>query len=349
LPVLASSPESEAARDADPVLVEVRRGPIVESRHRGAAAVMDASGQVIAAWGDVEKPVYPRSAIKPLQALALVETGAAERYGLGDAELALACASHSGEPMHVARIAAWLERIGLEVGDLECGVHPPMDAASAAALIRAGAAPTPAHNNCSGKHTGMLTAARHRGERTRGYIMADHPVQQRWMGIVGEMCSADLAHAPIAIDGCSIPTVAIPIAALARGMAKLADPSGLAASRAASCERIRRAIAAYPELVAGTGRFCTAVMTAVKDRILLKGGAEGVYCAAVPALGLGVALKIDDGAGRGAEVAIAAILRHVGALSDADEGALAATLAPTLSNWNGLTVGEVRPAPGWSR
>jgi L-asparaginase II len=333
---------------ANPVLVEVTRGPRVESRHRGAAAVADTGGKLVAAWGQVEEAVYPRSAIKPLQALAVIETGAAEAFAMSESEIALACASHSGQPIHTEAVAAWLARIGLGVGDLECGAHPPSHPPSAAALIRAGLAPSAAHNNCSGKHTSMLTAARHRGERLRGYIMADHPVQQRWLATVGEICGTDLSRAPMGIDGCSIPTVAIPLTAMARGMARLADPSALSTGRAEACRRIARAMAARPELVAGSGRFSTVVMTGTGGRVLLKEGAEGVYCAALPSLGLGIALKIEDGAGRAAEAAMAAVLRYLGALDEADWGRLSDSLEPGLRNWNGFAVGEIRAAPGWA-
>ena len=331
----------------NPLLAVATRGPIVESWHRGTAAVADAQGKVVAAWGDVERAVYPRSAIKPLQALALIESGAADAFGLSEAELALACASHSGEPMHTEAVTAWLARIGLGVDDLECGAHAPSYEPAHEALIRAGREPTPVHNNCSGKHSGMLSAARHKGEPTRGYIQPDHPAQRRWIGTVGEMCGVDLARAPMGIDGCSIPTLAIPIVAMARGMARLADPRRLHAERAAACRRVLAATAARPEMVAGTGRFGTVVMEGTGGRLLVKGGAEGVYCAAVPGMGLGIAVKIDDGAARAAEAALAAILRHLGALDAASWRALAAFCAPTLHNRNGIAVGDVRAADGW--
>lgn len=337
----------EVSLDANPVLIEIARGALVESRHRGAAAVVDARGKLVAAWGQVDAAAFPRSAIKPLQALAVIESGAADAYALSDAELALACASHSGEPKHVEAVTAWLERIGLGVADLECGAHAPYHGPANEALLRAGKAPTAAHNNCSGKHSGMLSAAHHKGESTKGYIQPGHPVQQRWIRTVGEMCGVDLARAPMATDGCSIPTVAFPLRAMALGMARLASQEGLDPERAAACRRVLRAVMARPDLVAGTGRFGTVVMEATGGRILLKGGAEGVYCGAVPHLGLGLALKIDDGAARAAEAAAAAILRHLGALDDASWRALQGACRPTLRNWNRIEVGEVRAAGNW--
>ena len=342
-----SDAEESASPEASAVLIDVTRGPALESRHRGAAAVVDGRGKIVAAWGDVERAVFPRSAIKPLQALVVIECGAADAFKLGDVELALASASHSGEPKHVDAVTAWLGRIGLGIADLECGAHAPYAAAAAEALMRAGRKPTPAHNNCSGKHAGMLSAARHKGEPVGGYISFDHPAQARWMKTVGEMCGVELGRAPRATDGCSIPTLAIPLRAIAHGMARLATQQGLDAERSAAAKRVLAAVAKRPDMVSGTGRFATVVMEATQGRILLKGGAEGVYCAALPGLGLGVALKIDDGAARASEVAIAAILRRLGALDDASWRALAPVCRPTLTNWNGIEVGRIRAGPGW--
>jgi len=183
------APHPVAAADgaANPLVVEVTRGDMVESRHRAAAAILDRTGKVIEAWGDIARPVYGRSATKPIQALALIESGAADHYGLGEVEIALTCASHNGEPRQVAAVTAWLARVGLGVADLECGAHLPYDEDSVAAMIRAGAKPTAAHNNCSGKHAGFLTTARHLGEPTRGYIAWDHPVQQRVLRVLEAM------------------------------------------------------------------------------------------------------------------------------------------------------------------
>jgi L-asparaginase II len=333
--------------DANPVLVEVTRGALVESRHRGAAVVVDASGRRVRAWGDVERPIYPRSATKPMQAIALIETGAAERWGLSDAEVALACASHYGEPRHTAAVAAWLARLGLGVGDLECGVHPPYHAASAEALIHAGQAPSALHNNCSGKHTGFLATAAHLGEPTRGYIAYDHPVQQRVGRTVAALCGLEFARLPWGVDGCGIPTFGMPLEALARGMARLADPSGLSATRAAAARRIVRAVGAHPMMIGGIDSVASRVTEALGGAVIAKSGAEGVYAALVPARGWGVALKIDDGAGRAAERALLALLARLGVL-DADQLArLEAVLTPELRNRAGRVVGALRPGPAF--
>ena len=319
------SPSGPSAGADDPVLVEVTRGPLPESRHRGIAAIVDASGKVLSRWGDHERPIYPRSAIKSLQAIALVESGAADAFGVSDEELALACASHGGEPAHTEHVGAWLSRIGCTVDDLECGAQVPSYAPAAEALVRAGAMqPTQLHNNCSGKHTGFLATARHLGEPTRDYRLFTHPVQQRILGILEQMTGQELGDAPWGLDGCSIPTIAVPVGALAMAMARHGRPEGPARTP----HRRGRCASAGPgagslSIVAGTGRFDTVVMEATGGKALMKTGAEGVYCACLPELGLGIALKIEDGAGRASEVAIAALLDHVGALDDRARSTLA--------------------------
>jgi len=327
-----------------PLLIEVTRGNLVESRHRCAAAVCDAEGKVLRQWGDIEQPVYGRSAIKPLLALGLVETGAAEAFGLGDVEIALACASHSGEPRHVAAVQAWLGRIRLGVGDLECGAHLPYHEPSARALIRAGREPDAACNNCSGKHTGFLTTAVHLGEPTGGYIRYEHPVQQRLLGILEQMAGLDLSAAPRGIDGCGIPTIGIPLGNTAMAMARLVEPHALPPARAKAAKRVIAAMLAEPEMVGGSGEFCSEVMRALGGKAAVKPGAEGVYAAALPGLGLGICIKAEDGAGRGAATAMGRILDELGLIGPAERRRLADLLTPPVSNRAGLQVGQVRPA-----
>jgi L-asparaginase II len=329
----------------DPVLVEVTRGDLVESRHRGAAALVDAAGRVVTAWGDIARPIYARSALKPLQALPLVESGAADHFALGPRELALACASHHGEAAHLAVVSAWLARVGCAAADLECGAHPPLDAAAAAALIRSGAAPSALHSNCSGKHAGFLTTARFLGEATRGYVAPGHPVQRRILAALEAMTGLDLSHAACGTDGCGIPVIAIPLSGLARAMARMVDPQGVAAGRAAAARRLLDAMAAEPLMVSGSTGFATALLAAAGASVRAKPGAEGVFAAALPRLGLGLALKIDDGAGRACDVALAAILSRLGCLDDAALAQLGARLRPPVRSVAGAVVGEIRPAP----
>jgi L-asparaginase II len=315
----------------NPILVEVRRGPLVESRHRGAVAVADADGSSVLAIGDVKTPVFPRSAIKALQALPLVEGGAADRYGFGDEELALACASHSGEPAHVAGVERMLAKAGLDSSALRCGAHWPSSQDAAAALARTGK-PSALHNNCSGKHAGFLCVACTMGVDYADYWRPEHPVQRRVRATIEDFTGAALGQDTCAIDGCSVPTWAVPLEKLARAFAKFGTGHGIARSRADAAARLRQACAAKPWFVAGTGRFCTDIMQLFGARVFVKTGAEGVYCGALPEQGLGIAIKCDDGAGRAAAIMAAVIARFL-PLDAAGRAALEPHLKPVLRNW----------------
>ncbi len=324
----------------NPILIEVTRGPLVESVHRGAVAVSDASGKLRLPLGDVASPVYPRSSLKPVQAIPLVESGAADAFGLGDEEIALACASHSGEPMHTDRVAAWLNKIGCTADDLACGTHPVRYEPVMEALIRAHERPTRIHNNCSGKHTGFLTVAKHMGAPTKGYEKVDHPVQRAVVEALKDLAGME-GELPWGVDGCCAPNFALPLANLARAMAQIANPQGLPPKRAAAAKRILHAMTAHPELVAGTGRTCTALMREGNGKLAVKTGAEGVYVAILPDMGLGIALKIDDGTTRAAEAAIAQMLLNLGTAQAGSEASRIAR-AP-VNNTRGQSVGERRP------
>jgi L-asparaginase II len=326
---------------SNPVLVELTRGPLVESSHCGALAVLDAGGKTVLALGDVERPVFPRSAVKALQALALVESGAAERYGLGDEELAVACASHGGEPGHVATVGRMLERAGLEASALCCGAHWPLHQPSAQALARNGSAASALHNNCSGKHAGFLCVAGAIGAQHRNYVEPTHPVQQAIRATLAEMTGADLERP--AVDGCSVPTWAVSLRALALGFARFGTGQGLSSARAQAAARLREACTAKPWHVAGTGRFCTELMQGLGARAFVKTGAEGMFCGALPEQGLGFAIKCDDGAGRAAEVVAAGLVERFGKWSGSEQILLERFIRPTLRNWNGIVVGGLRP------
>jgi L-asparaginase II len=329
---------------ANPVLVEVLRGGRVESVHRGAVCVVDADGATMLALGDVAQPVFPRSAVKALQALPLAESGAADRYRLGEEELAVACGSHGGEPAHVAVVERMLARAGLDASALECGAHRPSHSPSAEALVRAGRAPLALHNNCSGKHAGFLCLACHLGVEHRGYVAPNHPVQRAVRTAIEELTGATLGEDRCAVDGCSVPTWAVPLANLAHAFARFGTGKGLSATRAEAAARLRAACARKPFFIAGTGRFATVATERLTERAFVKGGAEGVFCAALPDQGLGIALKCDDGAGRAAEAVMAALMLRLMKL-DAGEGALLDRFArPTLINWNGVEVGRVQPS-----
>ncbi len=324
---------------SNPVLVNTLRGEVIENRHRGAIAVCDPGGRLVHAWGDVDAPVYPRSSVKTLQALPLVESGAADHYHLDDAELALACSSHSAEPGHTQTVQAWLRRLGLDEDALECGAHAPYHVPTAEALLRNHLEAGRVHNNCSGKHTGMLTTCRFLGEGTRGYIDREHPSQQRWFDALGEMADIDMRRLPWNRDGCGIPVIAMPLKSIATAFARIAAPDDLAAARGSAIERLCNAIASNPFMVAGSGRLCTEVIELSGRRTLVKTGADGVYTAALQEQGLGVALKIDDGNGEAAQVAVLAILRRLGGLHADELEALAPRCRMPISNTRGVITG----------
>jgi L-asparaginase II len=322
----------------NPVLVEVTRGALVESRHRGAVCVMDVRGGVVLNIGNTQAPVYPRSAVKAIQALVLVESGAADRHRLGDEELALACASHAGEPGHVAGVERMLARAGLHVDALQCGTHWPTHRPSADVLVRAGVSPSPLHHNCSGKHAGFLCAACQMGLDPHAYTAPEHGVQREVRAALEMLSGTRIDDQHVGVDGCSVPTFAVPLVGLARAFAAFASEQGLPPARAAACRRLRAACAAKPWFVAGTALFATEIMGHFGVRVFVKGGAEGVYCAALPEQGLGIAAKCDDGAGRAAEVIMAGVLmRLVG-----EDPLLVRYAHPAVRNWRGTLVGEMR-------
>ncbi len=335
----------------NPTLVDVLRGSAVESSHRGALAIVDADGAIHTALGDIDRPIFPRSAVKVLQALPLVESGAADRFGLNDEELALACASHGGEARHAQTAANMLAKAGLDAAALECGTHWPYNDSAIKALAAAGAVPSALHNNCSGKHAGfvclgcMLAGGEDRRGFVSGYLQPQHPVMRQVTAALQAATDWDLANTPVGIDGCSIPTFAIPLRNLALAFARVGTGVGLRAGRAAAARRLRAAVASAPFMVAGSGRFDTRVMERLGDRVFCKVGAEGVYCAAVPELGLGVALKMDDGnTARACEVVMAAAIERLLALDEADAAFMETLSHPVLRNWNGIEVGGLRPS-----
>jgi len=334
---------------ANPTLVEALRGSTVESSHRGALAIVDADGAVHTALGDIEHPIFPRSAVKVLQALPLVESGAADRFGLNDEELALACASHGGETRHAETAARMLAKAGVDVAALECGAHWPYNDAAIKAMAAAGQQPSALNNNCSGKHAGFVClGCLMAGEEDRraflsGYIEPQHPVMREITASLQAATGWDMASTPAGTDGCSIPTFAVPLRHLAHAFARVGTGTGLTPGRAAAAGRLRAAVAAAPYMVAGTGRFDTRVMERLGARVFSKVGAEGVYCASLPELGLGVAIKMDDGnTARACEVVMAAVIEKLLPLNDGDAAFMAAFSEVQMRNWNGIEVGRLR-------
>lgn len=329
---------------ANPVLVEVTRGNRVESRHSGAVVVVDGDGATAFALGDIDAAIFPRSACKAMQALPLLESGAADAYGFGNREIALACSSHSAEPEHVALAASMLKAAGRDEEVLECGAHWSFQQGVLIDQARSLDHPSQLHNNCSGKHAGFVCACCHAGHDPKGYVTFDHPLQAEIRATMGVLTDTRLDRDDAGVDGCSIPTYAVPLRALAHGFARMASGAGLDAGRAAASRRIIEACMAEPFYVAGTGRTCTRLMQAAPGRIFAKTGAEGVFCAAIPELGLAIAVKCDDGIARAADSIVAATLARY---FDGDvKVQLEAIANHTMRNWNGIAVGDVRVTDG---
>jgi len=321
-------------------LIELWRGGQRESSHCGDDVICDTKG-VIEAWGRPEQIVFPRSSCKMIQALPLIESGAADAAGLTDRQLALACASHSGARIHVDAVDQWLRGLGMGESDLRCGCHMPRDADENRRLTCGDESPCQLHNNCSGKHAGFLTLNRHLGGGTE-YVDPDHPVQQAVKAAFEEVTAE--TSPGYGIDGCSAPNWSCSLAGLGRAMAGFADPSDDTRGRA--MRRLVDAMRAHPEMVAGEGRACTILMRAMGGRVAAKTGAEAVFVAILPDQGLGVALKVTDGATRAAEAAITALLVHLGVLPENDP-AVGRFLTDPIRNWRGMVTGDMRTAPGF--
>jgi len=327
--------------DANPILAEMTRGNWVENRHRGAFVVSDARGNIIAAAGDIDRPVFPRSAVKSMQAMAIFTSGAFDKFHLSDQELALACASHQGESFHVSGVTSFLGHLGLGATDLECGAHAPTFPAAREKLREAGLQPTALHNNCSGKHSGMLSVAEALGVPTAHYVDRDHPVQKAVRAGMEAVVGEDLSEGRCGTDGCSIPTWAAPLRAFARGFARMATGEGLSAPMAAGATRLFDACARHPELVGGTGSLDTDAMRAFGGRLMQKGGAEGVQCGAIRDKGWGYALKVDDGNMAASHAMVATLLLALSNPDAAQRKALERFSTQTIRNVRGLEVGRL--------
>ncbi len=325
------------------LMVELWRGGLLESTHLGHAVLVDDTGQIVQAWGDPERIIFPRSSCKMIQALPLVESGAADAYGLTTAQLALSCASHQGAALHVNAARDWLAGIGLGEPDLRCGSHEPYDKAERDRLICDHEGPCQLHNNCSGKHSGFLTVTKHLKAGPE-YVEIDHPLQKAIRAATEEVTGETVAG--YGIDGCSAPNFAMSVAGLARAMAEFAKAGAGGSVRERAMQRLRDAMAAHPGYVAGEGRSCTELMRAMGGRVAIKTGAEAVFIAMIPEKKLGLAMKIEDGNSRASEAALVGILTRLGVLDAAHPMAEKRLPAPQ-TNCRGFTTGELRLSEGF--
>jgi len=327
--------------------VAVRRGERVESVHSVAACVADARGEIVLKVGTVETPVFLRSSAKPFIAAAAVRAGVLDAFGFGEPELALMCASHNGEPGHVALVASMLERIGATEADLACGVHPPSYEPAAAALAERGERPTQLHHNCSGKHAGILALAKLIGAPFEGYLAPSHPAEQQILALCERVGDDTFSGDRLAVDGCGIPVYATTLHKAATSFARFATLDGLDDGDAVALARVASAMGNEPWFVGGTARFDTDVIRATGGRIVAKAGAEAVHCDALLDAGLGLALKVVDGGRRATAPATLAVLEALGVLDPAARAALRPHARLRITNIAGRVVGDVAALPDW--
>ena len=340
--------ETQAGYEA---VVELTRGGIVECVHFGAMAVVDSAGNLLASLGDPKLVTFPRSSMKPLQAIPFVEDDGPEHFGLTEEELAIMCASHHGTDEHVRVLRSIHAKVGLQESDLQCGIHWPSDKATALAMRERGEEPTPYRHNCSGKHSGMLAQALLHDFTKGNYLSMENPLQQRILRTVAEMCSVEAESMPVGIDGCSAPVFAMPLYNFALAMARLADPSGLSETRATACKKITHAMMAYPEMVAGPGALDSVLMSVMQGKAAVKGGAEGYQMLSLMpgacgkgSPGMGLAFKISDGdpIRRATYALIVSLLKALGFETEMASEAFSNFNTPLLRNWRGLEIGEIR-------
>lgn len=325
--------------------IQVWRGGQVESAHDVVICVARDDGSIVFEWGDVAQKIYPRSSVKIVQALPLIESGAADNFKLEEKMLALACASHLGEPEHVAAVEDMLSRAGLSEADLECGCQWPSRSSAARDLVKDGKTPSQLHNNCSGKHAGFLLACKQLGYETKGYVEYNHPIQRDIRQIFAELTGYNLTRADAGTDGCSIPNYATPVNTLARLFAALGTGKGIPDSRYQALERLRIANANYPFYMAGTGCFCTKSMQTLGERLYVKTGAQGVFTAIFPEHGLGVTLKCLDGDSQASETMMANLVLQYLPLSESEKRELKSFYAPVIKNHNKIETGEITLSP----
>ncbi len=327
-----------------PVLCEVLRSNNIASLHRGHIAVADKDGRLLFSSGVPRFRTHARSVLKPLQLLAVVESGAADTFSLSPEELAVMAGSHSGSARHTETVARVLEKIGLDENSLECGVHHPIDVEEGKLIHEGKRRLSKLHNNCSGKHAGMLVTCRHKGWEHRGYVAHSHPLHELVLGTAAAVMGlGPVSSLELAVDGCGLPTPYVELKSLAVGFARLATSSGGVAATG-SMARVADAMVGHPYLVAGTGRLCTAIMTALKGNVVAKGGGEAVYCVASRKTGVGLCVKIEDGTFRAVGPAVIEAMRQLGMVEESHLNELAEFRTPQMKNCREEVVGQIRPS-----
>ncbi len=330
----------------NPILVDIFRNDTRESFHRGSVVAVNAEGEVIFSLGDISAMVFPRSAIKPVQAIPLIESGAAAHFNLSNEALALACASHNAEQAHQAVLTDWMQKVGLDESMLACGPSLPLHQGTAHQLLRDGGDAQRRLHNCSGKHTGMLTLAKYLNVSLQDYSQYEHETQQHWMQVLTDLTGINVATLPWDRDGCGLPALAMPLQDFARALAGFCRLKGDDSARARAMRTVLDVMHAHPQMVAGSERCCTATMQAHSD-LVVKTGAEGVFAAIAPGDGIAIALKIDDGATRAADAALGAVLRHLNIISSDAYHALQQWYAPDILNSQGVVVGRLAASAVW--
>ena len=337
-------PIHSCVQSNNPIAIELTRGGIAECTYRASVAIVDTTGKVVRHYGDIESPIYPRSAVKLLQATPMVESTAHEHYKLSPQEIAITCASHSGESEHAHTAQCILHKIGLDEPDLECGCQDTSYKPYYKEMIARNEPFTQLHNNCSGKHSGMLTLNQYRGWNNKGYIQQDHPVQQAILGTMEMMYGIDMSHAPVDVDGCSAPTWAVPLKNVAYAFAQIADPSVLPTEKEHAVRCLRDSVMEHPYYIGGTNRFDTVLMETLKGKIFAKSGADGVYTVALPDYGLGIAVKVDCGTALARTVITTNILEQIGVLdtlSPQDKMKLEKYRQPIMKNRRDIQFGTM--------
>ncbi|MGE5701595.1 MAG: asparaginase [Clostridia bacterium] len=325
-------------------LVVVKRGNHIESTHKGSIAVVDWQGNLLYGAGDITRMTFTRSALKPVQAIPVIQSGAADRFLMNDKEIAILCGSHNGEEQHTQVVNSMLFRIGLAEDNLQCGAHPPYSQESYLELVKKQIEPSQIHNNCSGKHTGMLALALHLESDISTYHKMEHPVQRKVLEALLELAELTEEQVISGIDGCGVPNFGLPLNKMAQVFAKLANPEHLhPQSLKQAIKRITHAMQQYPEMVSGTNEFCTEVMKVCKSKLIAKAGAEGVYCLGLLDKGIGIAIKAEDGNLRSAYPAAVEVLKQLGELTPQELEALESFHTPVIKNRKGEHVGRVEP------